>query len=757
MAEIRVYASYAWQVEEQTKILDKLEAACSSHAIRILRDKNEIGYRESIQAYMNKLVAGDAIILVLSDAYFKSQYCMYELCEIYKHKASLKQVYPIIVKNTELNDPLRRLDYLSYWEDKSKDLEEKLNSVKRSYTKNLNQILDDYVDNRRMIDELLAVLGDMNALTQDVHLDTDFAALIAQLKANTDNALSTKSGSFKEPGHSKLLLVDRLPTVKGEFFGRQAELKLLGDAWNGKQTKIIQFIAPGGTGKTKLLRHWLDNTPDIEILIAWSFYSQGSSEDKQTSASPFFTEVLQKLGSTQEKFDSEEAKGEHLAELLQRKRCVLVLDGLEPLQYSNAETAGKLKDRAIRQLLRYLARCNDGLCIITTRTVVYDLTDKTQPALISHNLQNLGVNDSEELLRARGVKGRSVDLQLASKEYSCHALTLTLLGNILRIHCCGDILQRNKIPKLVKAVGSYDNRHAFKVMQAYEQWFAGQPELKLLQLLGLFDHPIEKEVLQVLWGEQIPGLTLGIDEEAWCEAIAALREEHHLLSEGYNHRSFDCHPLIHEYFGSQLQEKSPAIWKQANLVLYNYYKAKPQKELPTTLEEIRPLLNAVTHCCKAKEYVNAFEIYYVRINQGNNFLTRRLFAGSENLALLSNFFRKDWSQNSMVNLPEKTYSNLVEITGDALLEQGRIRESVSLMKKRLTYAKSKNIIEIVISQSVKLTETFTLLGQLNESVKYGKEAIHWSLASEVSNKIFFQIISLCAIATLRTVYAAIAP
>ncbi len=61
---------------------------------------------------------------------------------------------------------------------------------------------------------------------------------------------------------------DRLPTVEGKFFGREVEVKLLDEAWAGDRTHIIQFIAPGGTGKTKLLRHWLDHTNDIDTLMA---------------------------------------------------------------------------------------------------------------------------------------------------------------------------------------------------------------------------------------------------------------------------------------------------------------------------------------------------------------------------------------------------------------------------------------------------------------------------------------------------------
>lgn len=42
-----------------------------------------------------------------------------------------------------------------------------------------------------------------------------------------------------------------LPTVEGILFGRKQELALLDKAWADPQTHIIQFIAPGGTGKTK--------------------------------------------------------------------------------------------------------------------------------------------------------------------------------------------------------------------------------------------------------------------------------------------------------------------------------------------------------------------------------------------------------------------------------------------------------------------------------------------------------------------------
>lgn len=351
-------------------------------------------------------------------------------------------------------------------------------------------------------------------------------------------------------------------------------------------------------------------------LIAWSFYSQGSSEDKQISASPFFNHAFEKLGLPRSlsSFATEEAKGEYLAELLRQRRCVLVLDGLEPLQHAGKGMRGELKDRAIRQLLRSLTGKNNGLCIITTRIAVHDLSDRAQ--VIAHDLQNLAPADGVQLLKSLKVQGSDTELEKAVKEYGCHALALSLLGNALHTYLDDDVRKRDTLTELI---GEYDDleRHAFKVMQAYSIWLDGTPELKLLQLLGLFDHPIETEVLQVLWQSQIPDLTENIDRKAWKVAIRDLQEKHRLLVAHVNRLDLlDCHPLIREYFGRQLQENQPDAWREAHTRLYEYYKTLPKKEFPDTLEEMQPLFNAVAHGCAADLHQKALdEVYWPRIER----------------------------------------------------------------------------------------------------------------------------------------------
>ncbi|HRJ53985.1 MAG TPA: toll/interleukin-1 receptor domain-containing protein [Candidatus Thiothrix moscowensis] len=536
---------------------------------------------------------------------------------------------------------------------------------------------------------------------------------------------------------------DRLPIVKGGFFGRTAELQLLNDAWQeetltpqpplprsgrgGGRTRIIQFIAPGGTGKTKLLRHWLDHTADIPVLIAWSFYSQGASEDKQTSATPFFSHAFAKLGSTRERFASEEDKGDHLAELLHGKRYVLVLDGLEPLQHGGAAMRGALKDKAIRQLLRQLARHPCGLCIITTRIALHELSDRDAPSVIRHDLQNLTAADGIQLLQSLGVKGSAAELGKAVREYGGHALALSLLGNVLRLRHQGDVRKRDTLKALVKATGNRDSRHAFKVMQAYAEWFAGEPELALLHLLGLFDHPIGQDVLQMLWDAQIPHLTADIDEDEWLEAIASLREEHHLLSQQSGGGDLDCHPLIREYFGGQLQTQQPQAWQQAHERLYGYYKALPENPLPDTLEEMQPLFSAGAHGCAAGLHQQALEeVYWPRIRRKQEaYIVKKLGAFSDDLATVAHFFTTPW-HTPAAGLTEADKAWLLNQAGFCLRALGRLREALEPMQASLDMLAKQGDWKQAAAQVSNLSELQLTLGEVAQAQASSQRSVGYA-------------------------------
>ncbi len=539
------------------------------------------------------------------------------------------------------------------------------------------------------------------------------------------------------------ILSDRLPTVKGKFFGREDELQLLDDAWRNEQSTIVEFVASGGTGKTKLLRHWLDrsmadNAMGINAVIAWSFYSQGASEDKQVSSRLFLDHALTKLNSPRTDFSSEEDRGEYLAELLRQHRCLLILDGLEPLQHASAANRGELKDRALRQMLKNLALDNQGLCVITTRIAVHELSDH-QRQVVHHNLDNLQAADAVELLKDLQVHGADKDLHKAVQEYACHALSISLLGNLLHQRYDGDIRKRDLIPDLADSASvDRDSHQAFKVMQAYERWFSADEqystELALLRLLGLFDHPIEQSVLQILQQAQIPQITQGINPNAWSSTIAALRDDHHLLAQANNPQDdqLDCHPLIRAYFAHQLKSQSPEAWQAAHSKLYYYYKSLPNKEQPDTLADMQPLFRAVAHGCAAGLHQQALvEVYYPRIQRSGeeNYLCNQLGAFSDDLATLAHFFTSPWSIPA-AGLTANAQAAVLSWAGFRLRALGRLREAQQPIRAGEDMSAEQEDWEGAAIAASNLSELQLTLGEVKAAVASAERSVDYADRSE---------------------------
>lgn len=182
--ERSVFISYSWGAEKKHPLVDELLAALKEKGIEVKRDSSEIHYGDSIRAYMDELAAGGAIILVLSEEYFKSQNCMYELREIYlnNRKEFRQRIFPVVLQGTKFHKTIDRIPYIRHWEEETEKLNAALGTVARE---NIGAVshneLRDYADFRRMIDELLALISDMNHLTEEEHLKTGFSALIERM------------------------------------------------------------------------------------------------------------------------------------------------------------------------------------------------------------------------------------------------------------------------------------------------------------------------------------------------------------------------------------------------------------------------------------------------------------------------------------------------------------------------------------------------------------------------------------------------
>ena len=441
--------------------------------------------------------------------------------------------------------------------------------------------------------------------------------------------------------------VARLPVTGSHVFGREDDIAFLDRAWANQNVNVVTIVAWAGVGKSTLVNHWLgqmavEHYRSAELVFGWSFYRQGTSRGS-SSADEFLDTALGWFGDPDPRIGTAWEKGERLAKLMSHRRTLLVLDGLEPLQNPPGPQEGRVREPSLQALLRELAAFNAGLCVITTRTPVADIADHERTSVLRRDLEQLSSDAGAKLLQALGVTGQEAELRSASDEFSGHCLALTLLGSYLTDAYYGDI----RFISEVSGHLGHDIRqgtHARKVMESYQAWFGEGPELAVLRILGLFDRPTDEKALgALLKSPAIPGLTESLTDlhpTEWRTILAGLRRARLLAGEDrHNPGCVDTHPLVREYFGTQLRSRQTDAWKECNKRLLFYYRTlAPQ--LPNNFKEMEPLFSAVICGCNAGLLRQALhEVYIPRIQRGENcFAAKVLGATAPLLSVLVHFF-----------------------------------------------------------------------------------------------------------------------
>jgi tetratricopeptide (TPR) repeat protein len=542
-----------------------------------------------------------------------------------------------------------------------------------------------------------------------------------------------------------------------KLFGREDELAALDQVWNDPSKKVLSIVAFGGIGKTSLVIEWMaqqaaKNWEGCEQVFDWSFFSQGTREQGGPSADTFIVAALKFFGDEAMAQSAASAwdKGARLATLVAERRTLLVLDGVEPLQYPPGPLAGELKDPALATLLKSLAQHNRGLCIVTTRESVTDLKPFQNTTAPEWPLDSLSEEAGSALLKSllepakpkgrRQVKSSDAERREIVQAVKGHALTLQLLGGFIQ-GALGDVRKWREV-NFTKADASVRGGYAFKTMSAYEKWLAdgseeGARQLAILKLLGLFDRPADASCLEALRGEPaIAGLTeplAGLGGEDWNLAIASL-EECGLVSRTAANQfgtqnseletGLDAHPLIREYFAAQLTDKNPEAWRAAHRRLYEHLCETTEDKDEPTLEDLQPLYQAVAHGCQAGlQQETCDKVYGDRIYRGNeNYAATKLGAFGAEMGAVACFFDAPWSRLSP-SLSELNQAWLLAVSAYDLRALGRLMEALEPMRAGLQMRiQQENWTNAGITAS-SVSELELTLGKLTEAVASAEQSV----------------------------------
>lgn len=504
---------------------------------------------------------------------------------------------------------------------------------------------------------------------------------------------------------------NNFPTSNDDFFGREKYFDVLDKAWDDEQVNILSFIAFGGIGKTSLIDNWLkrmkkNHYRGAKNIFMWSFYSQGSEEDRQISAIEFLNEACKffRVKNFLKK-DSYE-QGRELADIISNQRTLLILDGLEPLQ-SSLEDIGEVKDNGLQVLLKRLSRQNKGLVIITSRIKLAFIDNQYE------ELEKLEDSEGAELLDSFELNGTKKELEQISNNFDGHALALKLLGSYTKVVLDGDINRIDEIESLMNDK-SNASKHATKMLNSYKKYLQreGKIELDILKLVGFFDRAISFEVINVLKNkpliENINDNLIEVSERDRKYALDNLKKLHLISS---NEKILDTHPLVREYFSKYIFDEYKDSYIKGHYRLYKYYEELPEKEFPDTIEEMEPLFQAIYHGCKALKYDEVYyNIYFKRINREFMiYLVNNLSSNDKVLQVLANFYKIKYSEfykGLSINLKSEITAHVAY----ALHTHGKVSQSLNLFRSDtknfnlffLTYYDSlvRNVTNIIDSYCI---------------------------------------------------------
>jgi hypothetical protein len=168
--------SYKWGGKGE-EIVNQIEQALQARGLRIIRDKRDLGYKGSIHKFMERIGQGNCVIVVIDDAYLRSNNCMFELMEIAEAKQFHDRTFPVVLNDANIYDTLKRIEYVKYWELKRAELAEAMKTLDPANLQGIRDDIDLYDRIRDQISRLISTLNDMNTYTPEMHQTGDYQIL----------------------------------------------------------------------------------------------------------------------------------------------------------------------------------------------------------------------------------------------------------------------------------------------------------------------------------------------------------------------------------------------------------------------------------------------------------------------------------------------------------------------------------------------------------------------------------------------------
>lgn len=140
-----IFLSYT---HADNEIANKIDTALRGLGHDVKRDIRDVGAWDDLQSFMKSIRKQDYAVFLVSNQYLHSANCLYEIMEFMKDENSANRAFPIAIEFTETEKKTRKvqnrptsmfddfywIEIVQYWEDYARNMDDKLEGIKRENT-----------------------------------------------------------------------------------------------------------------------------------------------------------------------------------------------------------------------------------------------------------------------------------------------------------------------------------------------------------------------------------------------------------------------------------------------------------------------------------------------------------------------------------------------------------------------------------------------------------------------------------------------
>ena len=188
-----IFLSYCQKDSDIADIIDEKLGSLIKDKAKISRDIRDVEYHESFKRFMQSIEQHDYVITLISDSYFKSRNCMYEVLEVVKDSRFSDKLVFIVLKNEDsqyykikpTNDigadvysTSGQTGYSVYWRNQEQELQRQIDEL-GDPTYAITQIKEKKVVQKILLDlpEFIEYVRDSKGLPLSEHLENDFSEM----------------------------------------------------------------------------------------------------------------------------------------------------------------------------------------------------------------------------------------------------------------------------------------------------------------------------------------------------------------------------------------------------------------------------------------------------------------------------------------------------------------------------------------------------------------------------------------------------